>query len=441
MALAAISGPDGRRKVRAFRLREVEFQAVTELGKNDKRLAQALAAEQGQQKTIILQAANPTELGTAVAKELAEDLRQHGIHPTVVKWDDLDPEASILLHKARVIYLVEVSATLISDLNEPVFLRLKGVVSGASDILRVTCPPPPPPPPPTRKRARTPESRFESRTALSWRPGPGDLAGLVGLLFRNQTTTRDGEFRVERLNKDGDDDDGTDDDDDDVLIAHCMHVVYDEELSNYVQENHDCKKIEMARVGGRHGKLRSSTVSRVKGAAASSSGSNKSETSPQPSRVSIKLDIAERAQLDTLHFVQDGEEQHLNDLADDEVEEGDRVVCLAISMHASVVRVKASACRLMPESMSFAEAASLPVIHCTAYNAFVRIVRLETETETDETPPGLRKTVLIHAGGVGLGQVAIQYDAQHFGLEVFATVGSADKRELVKKLYGIPDDR
>ncbi|GKT41321.1 reducing polyketide synthase rdc5 [Colletotrichum spaethianum] len=112
----------------------------------------------------------------------------------------------------------------------------------------------------------------------------------------------------------------------------------------------------------------------------------------------------------------------------------DRVVCLAIRMHSSVIRIKASACRRIPNSMSFTEAASLPVVHCTAYNAFVRIVRIETE----ETP-GVRKTVLIHAAAGSLSQVAIQC-AEHFVMEIFATVGPDPKREHIRRLYGIPGD-
>ncbi|WYZ42297.1 hypothetical protein EsH8_V_001192 [Colletotrichum jinshuiense] len=103
------------------------------------------------------------------------------------------------------------------------------------------------------------------------------------------------------------------------------------------------------------------------------------------------------------------------------LKEQDRVVCLAIGMHASVVHIKASACRQISDSMSLVEAASLPVTHCMAFNAFVRIARLETDHTL-----GIRKTVLIYAAAGGLGQVAIQY-AQHFGMEIFATVGSTEK--------------
>ena len=38
-----------------------------------------------------------------------------------------------------------------------------------------------------------------------------------------------------------------------------------------------------------------------------------------------------------------------------------------------------------------------------------------------------------------MGQVAIQI-AQHLGAEVFATVGSSEKRRLIQETYGITDD-
>lgn len=113
----------------------------------------------------------------------------------------------------------------------------------------------------------------------------------------------------------------------------------------------------------------------------------------------------------------------------------DRVVCLSIGMHSSLVWVPCLACRKIPDSMSFADAASLPVVHCTAYNAFVRIARMH-----DNEAPQIQKSVLIHAAAGGLGQVAIQY-ARHFGMEIFATVGSPAKRELIKRSYGIADDQ
>lgn len=107
---------------------------------------------------------------------------------------------------------------------------------------------------------------------------------------------------------------------------------------------------------------------------------------------------------------------------------GDQVCTLGHGAHRSVFRNKEAFVQHIPSGLSFEEAATLPLVHCTAYNALVRIARGERG-----------QTVLIHAAAGGVGQVAVQI-AQHLGMEVFATVGSADKRELLRDVYGIPDD-
>ena len=107
---------------------------------------------------------------------------------------------------------------------------------------------------------------------------------------------------------------------------------------------------------------------------------------------------------------------------------GDHVCTLGHGAHRSVFRNNAAFCQLIPAGLSFEEAATLPLVHCTAYNALVRIARAE---------PG--QTVLIHAAAGGVGQVALQI-AKHIGMEIFATVGSPDKRTLIQEVYGIPDD-
>ncbi len=73
-----------------------------------------------------------------------------------------------------------------------------------------------------------------------------------------------------------------------------------------------------------------------------------------------------------------------------------------------------------PESMTFAEAAGLPIAYLTAHFALNHLAGIG---------PGDR--VLIHAaaGGVGLAAVAI---AQRAGAEVFATAGSEWKRDLLR---------
>lgn len=77
--------------------------------------------------------------------------------------------------------------------------------------------------------------------------------------------------------------------------------------------------------------------------------------------------------------------------------------------------------------MSYVTGASLPIIFTTAYHSLIEIAHIQPEN-----------TVLIHAGAGGTGGAAIQI-AQHFGAEIFTTVGSRAKKELVMDLYGIPE--
>lgn len=107
---------------------------------------------------------------------------------------------------------------------------------------------------------------------------------------------------------------------------------------------------------------------------------------------------------------------------------GDAVCTLGHGCHRTLFRNKASFCQLIPDGISFEEAATLPLVHCTAFYALARVARVQKG-----------QTVLIHAAAGGVGQSAIQI-AKYYGLEIFATVGSPDKKQLVQEVYGIPDD-
>lgn len=107
---------------------------------------------------------------------------------------------------------------------------------------------------------------------------------------------------------------------------------------------------------------------------------------------------------------------------------GDSVCTLGHGTHRTLFRNKAAFCQQVPKGLSFAEAATLPLVHCTAFYSLVHIARVRP-----------RQSVLIHAAAGGVGQAAIQI-AKHFELEIFATVGSTDKRKLIQEEYGIPDD-
>lgn len=106
---------------------------------------------------------------------------------------------------------------------------------------------------------------------------------------------------------------------------------------------------------------------------------------------------------------------------------GDRVCCLGPGAHKTRLRVCEKLCQDIGD-MSYQDAASLPLVFCTAYHALVNLARLR---------PG--QSVLIHAAAGGVGQAALQV-ARHLDLEIFATVGSAEKQKLVTTHYGVADD-
>jgi acyl transferase domain-containing protein/NADPH:quinone reductase-like Zn-dependent oxidoreductase/SAM-dependent methyltransferase len=109
---------------------------------------------------------------------------------------------------------------------------------------------------------------------------------------------------------------------------------------------------------------------------------------------------------------------------------GDRVMALLLGPFGSRARVSWHGVAHMPEGMSFEDAASLPMIFGTAYVSLVDVAHLQ---------PG--QSVLIHAAAGGVGQAAVMLAKEYLGAEVYATVGSQEKRDLLTREYGIPPER
>ncbi|EFQ36694.1 KR domain-containing protein [Colletotrichum graminicola] len=108
---------------------------------------------------------------------------------------------------------------------------------------------------------------------------------------------------------------------------------------------------------------------------------------------------------------------------------GDRVSTLTVGgTHATKIRCHYRVAHKIPENHSFEEAAGIPVTHCTAYYALVKLARLQRG-----------QSILIHAAAGGTGQAAIQL-AKHLGLVIYATVGTDEKRNLLMARYGIPEE-
>ncbi|KAK7186534.1 polyketide synthase [Paraphaeosphaeria sporulosa] len=105
---------------------------------------------------------------------------------------------------------------------------------------------------------------------------------------------------------------------------------------------------------------------------------------------------------------------------------GSRVAVVAFDAYRTFVRTNTDRVSVIPDWMSFSQAASIPTVFCTAYFSLIKMARLQRN-----------ETVLIHAASGGTGQAAIQV-AQDVGAKIFATVGSAAKKQLLEEVYGIP---
>lgn len=105
-----------------------------------------------------------------------------------------------------------------------------------------------------------------------------------------------------------------------------------------------------------------------------------------------------------------------------QLQPGARVVAIAPNAFASHVVTQERAVMPLPEHMSFAEGAALPVATLTAEYALGEVAKLE---------PG--EQLLIHGGAGAVGLAALHY-ARDRGASVIATAGSADKRDLLMAL-------
>ncbi|PYH83208.1 reducing type I polyketide synthase [Aspergillus uvarum CBS 121591] len=110
------------------------------------------------------------------------------------------------------------------------------------------------------------------------------------------------------------------------------------------------------------------------------------------------------------------------------LEVGQRVVVFTPATIANRVHTRPGRVHVLPDWMSFEEAATLCGVYLTSIYSLFDMAQVSPQ-----------KTVLIHsaAGGVGIASMQL---AQYAGAEVFATVGSPDKREFIKSTFGLSDD-
>jgi NADPH:quinone reductase-like Zn-dependent oxidoreductase len=107
---------------------------------------------------------------------------------------------------------------------------------------------------------------------------------------------------------------------------------------------------------------------------------------------------------------------------------GDRVCAVTNGSFQTYYRADSSWFQLIPDNLSFEQAAAIPLAYCTAYYSLIDVARLAA-----------KETILIHAAAGGVGQAAIVL-AQMQGAEIYVTVGTPAKKQLVMERYGIPED-
>ncbi|KAK7937187.1 uncharacterized protein PG986_014055 [Apiospora aurea] len=106
---------------------------------------------------------------------------------------------------------------------------------------------------------------------------------------------------------------------------------------------------------------------------------------------------------------------------------GDRVCIFSPTAFSTYTRVKAEHVARVPDGLSLEHAAGVPVQFVTAWYAIHSAAR----TQKGES-------ILIHSAAGGTGQAALQM-AQLLGCDVFATVGSEEKKRFLIESYGVPE--
>ncbi|MCM2370264.1 type I polyketide synthase [Aporhodopirellula aestuarii] len=105
-----------------------------------------------------------------------------------------------------------------------------------------------------------------------------------------------------------------------------------------------------------------------------------------------------------------------------DIDVGDHVAGIAPYAFRSHVTVDHRLVLRQPANISFEQAATLPTVFLTTHFAIHHVARMQAGEK-----------ILIHAAAGGIGQAAVQV-AQSLGLEIFATAGTPEKRELLKSM-------
>ena len=101
---------------------------------------------------------------------------------------------------------------------------------------------------------------------------------------------------------------------------------------------------------------------------------------------------------------------------------GDEVLAIGMGAFKAFVTTSADGVVLKPPSLPFETAAGFPVVFLTSFYSLHHAARLAKG-----------ERILIHSAAGGVGLAAIQI-AQSIGAEIFATVGTPEKREFMRTL-------
>lgn len=108
---------------------------------------------------------------------------------------------------------------------------------------------------------------------------------------------------------------------------------------------------------------------------------------------------------------------------------GDRVLCCSDGSFSTSLSVSELCCAKIPESLSFVEAATIPLVYSTVIHGLMDIAHLSKD-----------QTVLIHSAAGGIGICALQI-AKMIGAEIFCTVGNQKKVDFIMQTFDIPRNR
>ncbi|KAI1495101.1 putative polyketide synthase [Biscogniauxia mediterranea] len=108
---------------------------------------------------------------------------------------------------------------------------------------------------------------------------------------------------------------------------------------------------------------------------------------------------------------------------------GDRVAAMRSGTYANRVQCPHERVHVIPDTMSYEDAATIPLVYLTAIYSLYHLGNLREG-----------QSVLIHSASGGVGIAAIQL-AQYKKCDVFVTVGTDEKREFLARNFGIPYNR